>query len=179
MAYLLAGLITIIGLTACTHQQNETTNQEKPTSHVNEGTTNPDQPTTSGQDGKTDPNPPTSPVQDGTKNPDTPTTPAQEEKVYQNNVFKDVVVTESGDNIIVTGKAQVFEGVFQYALYDGGKVLFQKNYQTAGAPAWGDFKITFEKRLVSSNESKFELFVFSAKDGSKENTLEIPIPKPH
>ena len=97
--------------------------------------------------------------------------------VYENEVFKDVVVSESENELIITGKAQVFEGVFQYALYDGNKVLVEKNYQTDGAPAWGEFKITFKKELASTNKTKVELFVYSAKDGSKVNTLEIPISK--
>jgi hypothetical protein len=95
--------------------------------------------------------------------------------VYQNEVFKNVVITESENEIIVTGKAQVFEGVFQYALYDGEKVLKQDKYQTEGAPSWGEFRITFSKNLVTTSNTKFELFVYSAKDGSKVNTLEIPL----
>ena len=121
--------------------------------------------------------PVTEPNEENTSNPDEPVINEPEEKVYQNEVFKNVVVTETTDSIIVTGKAQVFEGVFQYALYDGEKVVKESNYQTAGAPAWGDFEITFEKDLVSTNTMKLELFVYSAKDGSKINTLEIPIPK--
>ena len=163
VTFLLAAFIATIGLTACNHQQDKTTNQEKPTSHVQEGTTNPNQPAT--------------PVQEGTNDPETPTAPATETNVYENNVFKEVVVKETAEKIIVSGKAQVFEGVFQYALHDGEKVLLENNYQTAGAPAWGEFEITFEKGLVTSNNVKLELFVYSAKDGSKVNTLEIPIPK--
>lgn len=106
-----------------------------------------------------------------------PNSHAPEKKVYHNKVFKDVVVTESEDKIMVSGKAQVFEGVFQYALYDGDKVLIEDKYQTDGAPAWGDFEIAFKKELVSTNHIKLELFVFSAKDGSKVDTLEVPIPK--
>jgi predicted small lipoprotein YifL len=99
----------------------------------------------------------------------------KETKVYKNEVFKDVVVSESAGQFVVTGKAQVFEGVFQYKLHDGDKVLLEDRYQTAGAPAWGDFKISFEKSLVSSNHVLLELFVYSAKDSSKINVLEIPI----
>jgi hypothetical protein len=68
--------------------------------------------------------------------------------------------------------------VFQYAIYDGEKVLKENNYQTDGAPAWGEFEITFEKELVATTNTKFQLFVYSAKDGSKIDTLEIPLPKP-
>lgn len=97
--------------------------------------------------------------------------------VYQNEVFKDVTVAESGDEMIVAGKAQVFEGVFRYALYAGDKVIVENNYQTKGAPAWGDFKITFKKELVTTNNMTFQLFVLSAKDGSKVNVLNVPIAK--
>lgn len=175
LAYLLAAVIAIFCLTACNHQQDKPTNQEKPSTH--EGTTNPEQPTTPVKEGTTNQETPTAPEKDGTKEPDQPTAPATETKVYENNVFKEVVVKETEDKIIVTGKAQVFEGVFQYALYDGEKEVLENNYQTAGAPAWGEFEITFEKGLVSSNDVKLEIFVYSAKDGSKVNTLEIPIPK--
>ncbi|GHH98722.1 Gmad2 immunoglobulin-like domain-containing protein [Neobacillus kokaensis] len=106
-----------------------------------------------------------------------PAAEPDEPATYQNEAFKEVVVTESDDQIVVTGKAQVFEGVFQYKLSEGDKVLLEDHYQTAGAPAWGDFTITFGKNLISSDSALFELFVYSAKDGSKINVLEIPIQK--
>lgn len=149
MACLFVILIATMGLGACNQQQEVV--KEKP--------------------------PATEPNEEKPSNPDEPVPNEPEEKVYQNEVFKDVVVTETADSIIVTGKAQVFEGVFQYALYDGEKVVKESNYQTAGAPAWGDFEITFEQELISTNTMKLELFVYSAKDGSKINTLEIPISK--
>ncbi|MBT2655769.1 sporulation protein [Bacillus sp. ISL-18] len=175
-AYLLGAFIAIFCLAACNHQQDKTTNQEKPASHVQEGT-NREQPATPVEEGTTDPETPAAPEKEGAKDSVQPTAPVPETKVYQNNVFKEVIVTETEDKIIVTGKAQVFEGVFQYALHNGEKVVLENNYQTDGAPAWGEFEITFEKGLVSSNNVKLELFVYSAKDGSKVNTLEIPIPK--
>ncbi|MBT2730936.1 Gmad2 immunoglobulin-like domain-containing protein [Bacillus sp. ISL-75] len=150
IAYLFAIIIASMGLAACNQQQDVV--KEKP--------------------------PVTEPKGENPSKPDKPVTPEPEQKVYQNEVFKDVVVTETSDTLTITGKAQVFEGVFQYALYDGEKVVKESNYQTEGAPAWGEFEITIEKGLVSSKNAKFELFVYSAKDGSKINTLEIPISKP-
>lgn len=91
--------------------------------------------------------------------------------VYENEAFKDVVVTQSGDEVTVTGKARVFEGVFQYDLYDGENVVETSNYQTDGAPAWGEFTITFKHEFVT----RVELFYYSAKDGSKMDSLELPI----
>lgn len=98
-------------------------------------------------------------------------------KVYRNVAFKDVVVSETANKVVVSGKAQVFEGMFQYALYDGNKKIFENNYQTEGAPSWGDFKITFDKKFVTSDQIKFQLFDYSEKDGSKINVLEIPVPQ--
>lgn len=97
--------------------------------------------------------------------------------IYRNNAFKDVVVKETDDKVAVTGKAQVFEGVFQYKLLEGEAVLMEANYQTEGAPAWGDFTIIFRKDLINGNDAVFKLFVYSAKDGSEINILEIPIDK--
>ncbi len=91
--------------------------------------------------------------------------------VYENEAFKDVAFTQSEDEVMVTGKARVFEGVFQYALYAGENEVETSNYQTDGAPAWGEFTITFKNELVT----KVELFYYSAKDGSKMDSLEIPI----
>ncbi|WP_226672047.1 Gmad2 immunoglobulin-like domain-containing protein [Rossellomorea aquimaris] len=91
--------------------------------------------------------------------------------VYENEAFQDVAVTQSEDEVMVTGKARVFEGVFQYALYAGENEVETSNYQTDGAPAWGEFTITFKNESVT----RVELFYYSAKDGSKMGTLEIPI----
>ncbi|MED4224616.1 Gmad2 immunoglobulin-like domain-containing protein [Neobacillus cucumis] len=159
------GIVTVaIGLAACNQSKAEAPKQEKPTSQESNQTPNQERPTP--------------PSQEKPPIPEKPTSPVPENKVYENKVFKDVVVTESGDKIILTGKAQVFEGVFQYTLYDGNTVVVENHYQTDGAPAWGEFEITFDKKQISSDQIKLELFVYSAKDGSKENTLEIIIPKP-
>ena len=86
-----------------------------------------------------------------------------------------MVVTQTEDEVLVTGKAQVFEGVFQYALYDGEEVVEENNYQTEGAPAWGEFTLSFKKEILTTDDMTLELFFYSAKDGSKTNVLEIPI----
>ncbi|WP_203554012.1 Gmad2 immunoglobulin-like domain-containing protein [Bacillus sp. B15-48] len=97
----------------------------------------------------------------------------QDEIVYENEAFKEVIVNESEKEIIITGKTQVFEGVFQYAVYEGDEVLLENYYQTDGGPAWGEFEITLEKELIVGENRRLELFVYSAKDGSKINTLQI------
>ena len=179
MVYLFMIVIAAIGLVACNNQRSveEKSNVPQPKPTVSE-------PKPSVTEPEPEPNvnePEPSVSEPKGENPTTPNQPAQnkpEEKVYQNEVFKDVILTATENEMIVKGKAQVFEGVFQYALYDGEKVVKVSNYQTSGAPVWGDFEIKFSKELIRSNHAKLELFVFSAKDGSKINTLEIPIRKP-
>ena len=163
LVYLFIIFLATIGLVACNQQQVV---EEKPSVSEPKPSVSDPKPSVSEPKGE---------------NPSTPTQPVPnepEEQVYQNDVFKEVIVTNTEDEIIITGKAQVFEGVFQYALIDGEKVVKESNYQTDGAPAWGEFEIKFAKELITSNNAKFELFVFSAKDGSKINSLDIPIPMP-
>ncbi|TDL61329.1 hypothetical protein E2R56_29750 [Rhodococcus qingshengii] len=89
-------------------------------------------------------------------------------KQYQNEVFKEVTVSKSDGEALVKGKARVFEGVFQYAVISGTEILQENHYQTDGAPAWGSFEITIDKELLTKKEVTIELFVYSAKDGSKQ-----------
>lgn len=116
-------------------------------------------------------------VDETEQNTENDVTPTNEEKVYQNKVFKDVKVSDTNNEIVVTGKAQVFEGVFDYAVYDGDEKLLEDHYQTVGAPSWGDFEFPIDKNLYAQpkNDVRLELFVYSAKDGSKEDILEIPL----
>jgi hypothetical protein len=109
-------------------------------------------------------------VTDNGNNPD-----KDDDKQYQNEAFKEVTVLKSNGLIKVKGKARVFEGVFQYAVVAGTEVLLEDFYQTDGAPAWGDFEITFDEELAAREGTVFELFVYSAKDGSKTDILTIPI----
>jgi len=99
----------------------------------------------------------------------------EDKKQYENEVFKEVVVSKTNGDITVKGKARVFEGVFQYAVISGSETLLENHYQTDGAPAWGSFEISIDKELLEKDEVSFELFVYSAKDGSKTDTLRIPI----
>jgi hypothetical protein len=96
-------------------------------------------------------------------------------KQYENDAFKEVSVSKSNGKVMVKGKARVFEGVFQYAVISGMEILQENHYQTDGAPAWGSFEITIEKEMLTKEDVSIELFVYSAKDGSKTDLLTIPI----
>lgn len=157
--YFLLALIAILGLSACSQQENvKKSDEEKVVETPKDEVPAKEEP------------PKEEPAADKDQ-------PVSNEKVYHNDAFKDIVVTESGDQFVVTGKAQVFEGVFQYKLYNGDHVLLEDRYQTAGAPSWGDFTISFGKHLITGDDARMELFVYSAKDGSKMNVLDIPIPQ--
>lgn len=99
----------------------------------------------------------------------------EDNKQYRNEVFKEVTVSKSNGEAVIRGKARVFEGVFQYAVISGTEILHENHYQTDGAPAWGSFEITIEKELLTKEEVSIELFVYSAKDGSKTGILTIPL----
>jgi Immunoglobulin-like domain of bacterial spore germination len=98
-----------------------------------------------------------------------------EDKIYENKSFKEVMVKKVDGSVVVTGMARVFEGVFQFAVVSNGKVNLQDHYQTDGAPAWGEFEISFDQELADKEGASLELFVYSAKDGSKIDILTIPL----
>ncbi len=106
-----------------------------------------------------------------------PATENPEPTTYENNSFKDVTLTENENGIQVTGKARVFEGVFQYAVVVKDKILKEDHYLTAGAPAWGEFEFFIDQNLLTHPGTTLELFVYSAKDGSKTEVLPIALTK--
>jgi hypothetical protein len=143
-------MVLVFGLTACSLDINISTDDKKP-DVIDNG---------NGQDQDQDQN------QDQDK---------EDNKQYENEVFKEVTVSKSNGNAIVKGKARVFEGVFQYAVISGTEILLEDHYQTDGAPAWGDFEITIDSELMTKENVSIELFVYSAKDGSKTDSLTIPL----
>lgn len=98
-------------------------------------------------------------------------------KSYSNDRFKDVAVTRiAEDSISISGKAQVFEAVFNWTLKDGDKDI-KSGYQmtNAGAPGWGNFKFGVTlPRQKSNSPLRLVLFEASAKDGSETFELTIP-----
>ena len=106
-----------------------------------------------------------------------PITP-QPAKVYSNQRFKEVRVLNTGQNqFLVQGKGQIFEASFNWIVEDGHEEI-KKGYATtdAGAPEWGNFKFNLEVEKKRPN-SKLTLVLFesSAKDGSRQYELPIPL----
>lgn len=97
---------------------------------------------------------------------------------YHNETFKDVLVKKTGETTYeVTGRARVFEAVYHYLVKDGNEVVTDGHGMTdAGAPEFGKFSFTIDvKKKVATESLSLVLFESSAKDGSMQHELPIPL----
>lgn len=116
----------------------------------------------------------------GTTQPTKPAKEQQQPKVYGNETFQQVTVTKVKENTYeVKGKARVFEATFGYVVEDGHNELTKGFVQTsAGAPEYGDFQFTVQVTKAEPNSTlTLILFEESAKDGSRQWELPIPLPE--
>jgi immunoglobulin-like protein involved in spore germination len=98
--------------------------------------------------------------------------------VYSNETFKEVRLERTGETVYsVTGKARVFEAVYHYLVKDGNEVVTDGRGMTdAGAPEFGNFSFTVDvKKKVAVESMYLILFEASAKDGSRQYELPIPL----
>jgi hypothetical protein len=98
--------------------------------------------------------------------------------LYQNETFKDVLLKKTGETTYeVTGKARVFEATYNYLVKDGNEVVTDGHGMTdAGAPAFGNFSFTVNVKKKKATEALYLiLFEASAKDGSMQHELPIPL----
>lgn len=99
-------------------------------------------------------------------------------KLYSNNRFKEVAIEKVEEGkYIVTGKGQIFESNFGWVVEDGHNELQAGNASTdAGAPEWGKFKFIIQVEKERANSTLHViLFEESAKDGSRQHELAIPL----
>lgn len=99
-------------------------------------------------------------------------------KKYGNERFKDVTVERVGDHkFILKGKAQVFEAAFSWVVEDGHNEIKKGHEMTdAGAPAFGNFAFVIDVVKQRANSTlTLILFEASAKDGSRQHQLPIPL----
>jgi hypothetical protein len=98
--------------------------------------------------------------------------------VYENKRFKDVRIEKLGvSKYLIHGRGQIFEASFGWAVEDGHNELKQGHGMTdAGAPEWGNFRFTIDVQKKRPN-SKLHIILFetSAKDGSRQHELPIPL----
>ncbi|MDB5252347.1 MAG: sporulation protein [Flaviaesturariibacter sp.] len=100
-------------------------------------------------------------------------------KPASNQGFRNVTIQKQTDSTFqVTGEARVFEAAFSWVVEDGHREL-SAGHETAngGAPAWGPFRFAITVRKDRANSTlHLLLFENSARDGSRRNTLAIPLP---
>ncbi|HSQ46856.1 MAG TPA: Gmad2 immunoglobulin-like domain-containing protein [Lutibacter sp.] len=99
-------------------------------------------------------------------------------KEYANKRFKEVTVQKLVDHKFrVKGKGQIFEASFSWIVEDGHYELAKGFEMTdAGAPEWGNFDFTLDVTKKDTNSTlTLILFEISAKDGSRQYELPIPL----
>ena len=99
-------------------------------------------------------------------------------KVYGNERFRDVTILKTGDSSWrISGQAQIFEATFSWVIEDGHNEILKGFHQTdAGAPEWGNFDFTVNVPARDPNATlHIILFESSAKDGSRQYELPIPL----
>lgn len=80
-------------------------------------------------------------------------------------------------NFTLKGKARVFEATFQYKLEDDQHNILAEGFITAdkGAPEWGNFEVEISFKESTSTNAILTIFEESAKDGSPQHELFIPL----
>lgn len=98
-------------------------------------------------------------------------------KTFSNERFKNVLVSKiTVDSFSISGKARVFEAVFNWVLKEGDKEIKTGYKMTeAGAPEWGDFVFGITIPAGADSTLRLVLFESSAKDGSRVSELTLPL----
>lgn len=95
-----------------------------------------------------------------------------------------IIVTspKSGDKvtspITVTGRARVFENSFSFALRDSQGNKLYESFAMANAPdigQYGDFNVKIPVPANAPKNLFVEVFDYSAKDGTVENLVRVPV----
>jgi len=97
---------------------------------------------------------------------------------YANKRFREVTVQKLDDHKFrVRGQGQIFEASFSWIVEDGHFELAKGFEMTdAGAPEWGNFDFTLDVSKKDANTTlTLILFEISAKDGSRQYELPIPL----
>lgn len=95
-----------------------------------------------------------------------------------------IVVTEPRANqevglpLTIKGEARVFENTFSYRLRNADGSTLVEGFGTANAPdigQYGPFTVTLNYPRPTSSAGTVEVFNYSARDGSEENKVSIPV----
>lgn len=94
-----------------------------------------------------------------------------------------VIVTKPVSNatikspLEISGRARVFEASVSYRIKDASGKILDEGFTTAtaGAPAWGFYKIMSDFATSTTKTGFVEVLTFSAKDGSEQDLISIPV----
>lgn len=93
-----------------------------------------------------------------------------------------VAEPEAGDVVglplVIIGQARVFENVFQYRIRDDAGVVLAEGHAMADAPdmgTFGSFTLSVNYAEPTTDMGVVEVFSYSARDGSEENVVVIPV----
>lgn len=91
-------------------------------------------------------------------------------------IFEPAPDSEVSNEFTVRGEARVFEAVVSYDFEDGHFILAEGTVMASeGAPNWGEFEITIQFDELSNDAGRVFLYEESAKDGSRQHELAIPV----
>lgn len=91
-------------------------------------------------------------------------------------LFSPFPMQNVSNTFTVTGEARVFEAAFLWTLEDGHDILAEGSAMADhGAPEWGKFQFDVTLDKEPTGQPMLVLYVASAKDGSIEHELMIPI----
>jgi hypothetical protein len=108
----------------------------------------------------------------------------QEEQAPLNESGANIQVTEPDRNdevglpLTITGYARVFENSFHYRVKDADGTVLADGHAMAAAPdsgKFGPFSISVMYQAPKGKTGTVEVLNFSAKDGSEENKVTIPV----
>ncbi len=97
---------------------------------------------------------------------------------YSNERFRKVTLQKiDNSKIRIKGEAQIFEATFNWMIINGNNKLKSGFVTTdAGAPEWGKFDFVIDADKINHQlTSNLILFEISAKDGSQQYKLSIPL----
>jgi hypothetical protein len=119
--------------------------------------------------------------------PTTVTTPGSEDLTVSPSLAEtaNIIVTEPKANstvslpFTISGRARVFENQFNYQVLDANSKVLKSGSAYANSPdsgQFGNFSIEVSSLTAgSSGKLTVEVFDYSAKDGSKQDVVSIPV----
>lgn len=105
--------------------------------------------------------------------------PAGEVAILDGNVIvtKPVSNATVKNPLEISGRARVFEASVSYRVKDANGKILDEGFTTAtaGAPAWGFYEIMSNFATSTTKTGFVEVLTFSAKDGSEQDLVSIPV----